>query len=80
MVNTWLTFNFKGIEGFLISISGFRQDGKPSAHSQQFDRARLRVQSRRNQAFKAGKHDFKLKSGSLSGNVVTSDFPRWRKC
>ena len=27
------------------------------------------MQLRRTQAFKAGKHDFKLKSGSLNGNV-----------
>ena len=27
------------------------------------------MQSRRIQALKAGKHDFKLKSGSLNGNV-----------
>jgi len=80
MVNIWLTFNFAGIEGFLISNWEFRQDGKPSAHSKKFDKARLKEQSHRSQAFKARKHDFKLKSGSLSGNVGTSGFPRWRKC
>jgi len=65
MVNFCLTFNFAGIEGFLISSWGFQQDGKPSTHSQQFGRARLKERSRLNKVFKAGKHDFKLKSDSL---------------
>ncbi|AES66213.1 hypothetical protein MTR_2g064220 [Medicago truncatula] len=80
MVNICLTFNFVGIEDFLISIEGFRQDGNPSAHNQKFDRTRLRVQSRRIQAIKAGKHNIKLKSSSLGGNAGTSGCPKWRKC
>jgi len=55
MVNICLTFNFAGIEDFLISIGGFRRNGKPRVHGQKFDRTRMRVQSRRVQAIKAGK-------------------------
>jgi len=58
MVNTWLIFNFAGIEGFLISIWGFRQDGRPSVHSQKFDRARLKEKSRRSHILKAGNTRF----------------------
>jgi len=38
-----LTFNFAGIKGFLILTRGSRQDRKPSAHGQEFDRARLKA-------------------------------------
>jgi len=80
MVNICLTFNFAGIECFLISTWGFRQDWRSSAHGLKFDRTRLRVQSRWVQAINAGKRNFKLRSGSLSGNVGTSGYPKWRKC
>jgi len=43
VVNIWLTFNFAGMEGFLILTSGSRQDSKPSARGQEFDRARLKT-------------------------------------
>jgi len=58
MVNICLTFNFAGIEDFLISIGGFRSNGKPSMHGQKYDITRLRVQWRRVQAIKAGKTRF----------------------
>jgi len=48
MVNICFTFTFARIEGFLISTWRFRQDGKPSAQIEKFDKTRLRVQSRRN--------------------------------
>jgi len=69
MVKSSLIFKFAGIEGSLIATQGFRQDIKPSALSLSLDKARLKERSRRSQAFKAGKHDFKWKGGFLSGNV-----------
>jgi len=38
-----LALSFAGIEGFLILTWGSRQDSKPSAHGQEFDRARLKA-------------------------------------
>jgi len=52
-----LACNFAGIE----ELSHFNK----RIFKQDFDKARLKERSRRNQAFKAGKHDFKYKDGFL---------------
>ncbi|KEH26612.1 hypothetical protein MTR_6g466010 [Medicago truncatula] len=46
-------------KSFLILIEESRQNIKPRAHSQNFDEARLKEQSRVEVKQKAGKHDFK---------------------
>jgi len=58
VVDIWLTFNFAGIEGFLILTWGSRQDSKPNACGQEFDKAWLKAQLRRSQAIKVGKIQF----------------------
>jgi len=74
-----LTFYFAGIEDFLIYIGGFRQDGKPDAHIQKFDRTKLKAGSRRSRAFKAEKTGFQVQRWFPYWERETSGCPRWKK-
>jgi len=69
MVNIWLTFNFAGIEGYLIILEDFDKTSSLAcvvriSTEQGWKHDRVEIKQSRQK-----RHDFKLEDGFLSGNV-----------